>query len=29
MAGIGLAIIFCVIGFRMFRKHAADMVDEL
>ncbi|MXD17761.1 ABC transporter permease, partial [Escherichia coli] len=24
-----LAIIFCVIGFRMFRKHAADMVDEL
>ena len=26
---LALAIIFCVIGFRMFRKHAADMVDEL
>ena len=26
---LALAVIFCVIGFRMFRKHAADMVDEL
>lgn len=24
-----LAVIFCIVGFRMFRKHAADMVDEL
>jgi lipopolysaccharide transport system permease protein len=24
-----LAIFFCLIGFKLFRQHAGDMVDEL